>query len=331
MARKAVKRTAMVVALLALSVESQGSALAGDLRLAFEAEVVSVSGGGLSAGPLVGLGPGDAVEARYEVAFPFALDPFGSTVYPVDYSGSTALGAGGLTLDLAASADPRSQAVTFNPFENSIYAESTCATYLLRVSVWDPAGPPVSPSFDLSELVGSVLDFTGTLQPILFLEETPLDRLVCRVDRMRIEAVSLGTRSCSPAIPNSTGAPATLLATGTATPTSPDLGLKVLGLPSGEFVLFLVSPSQGSVPGVGGSAGTLCLGSPLGRFTGPGLPGLSGPAGIASLAVNPTALPLGQGTVAVSPGETWHFQAWYRDANSPQGSNLSDAVGIAFP
>ena len=30
------------------------------------------------------------------------------------------------------------------------------------------------------------------------------------------------------------------------------------------------------------------------------------------------------------PGQTWNFQAWYRDANPTVTSNFTDAVGITF-
>ncbi|MDA1265593.1 MAG: hypothetical protein O2816_10990 [Planctomycetota bacterium] len=32
----------------------------------------------------------------------------------------------------------------------------------------------------------------------------------------------------------------------------------------------------------------------------------------------------------VLPGEAWHFQAWFRDANSSPTSNTSGAVAIEF-
>ena len=120
-----------------------------------------------------------------------------------------------------------------------------------------------------------------------------------------------------------------LLATGTATPTSQDFALRALGLPPGEFVLFLTSATSGNLPGVGGSQGTLCLGSPLGRFAAPGQLTTAGAAGTADLTIDPTNLPLAGGT-PIAPGETWHFQAWYRDANPQPTSNLTDAVAVRF-
>jgi hypothetical protein len=34
--------------------------------------------------------------------------------------------------------------------------------------------------------------------------------------------------------------------------------------------------------------------------------------------------------VAVLAGETWNFQAWYRDLNPTTTSNFTNAVSIAF-
>ena len=37
------------------------------------------------------------------------------------------------------------------------------------------------------------------------------------------------------------------------------------------------------------------------------------------------------GTVMVQPGDTWHFQAWHRDASGGQTtSNPTDAVAVTF-
>ena len=33
---------------------------------------------------------------------------------------------------------------------------------------------------------------------------------------------------------------------------------------------------------------------------------------------------------AILPGETWYFQAWFRDKNPAATSNFSDAIAIAF-
>jgi hypothetical protein len=41
-------------------------------------------------------------------------------------------------------------------------------------------------------------------------------------------------------------------------------------------------------------------------------------------------MPTPTGLVPVAPGETWHFQAWYRDANPGATSNLTDNHSVTF-
>jgi hypothetical protein len=38
-----------------------------------------------------------------------------------------------------------------------------------------------------------------------------------------------------------------------------------------------------------------------------------------------------QPMVAVQPGDTWCFQAWYREVLPIQGSNFTDALSVQFP
>ena len=41
-------------------------------------------------------------------------------------------------------------------------------------------------------------------------------------------------------------------------------------------------------------------------------------------------MPTPVGAQAVLPGDTWHFQCWYRDANPGVTSNFSDGLSITF-
>ena len=40
--------------------------------------------------------------------------------------------------------------------------------------------------------------------------------------------------------------------------------------------------------------------------------------------------PTPAGPVAILPGETWYFTAWFRDSNPGPTSNFTDAVSILF-
>lgn len=135
------------------------------------------------------------------------------------------------------------------------------------------------------------------------------------------------TNYCT-AQPNSTGAPASISATGSLVAASNDLALHAAGIPPGQFGIFLTSMTQGSSP-VG--AGTLCLGGSIIRFQAPGQVLQASPGGEFSLQVDLTALPAGT-PVAVAAGETWSFQAWFRDVDPMLGNiaNFTDGLEVSF-
>ena len=57
----------------------------------------------------------------------------------------------------------------------------------------------------------------------------------------------------------------------------------------------------------------------------------AGPDGTYTLALDLSAIPTPTGSTAATPGETWCFQAWHRDAAIGQGtSNFTDAVAVTF-
>ena len=139
----------------------------------------------------------------------------------------------------------------------------------------------------------------------------------------------LGSTYCS-ALPNSTNQPATIAAYGSPEVVNNDLFLRATQLPVMQFGYFLVSRGQGFVPHPAGSSGNLCLGGgyPLGRYV--FHIQHSGLDGVIIMAADLTALPTPNSPfeVAALAGETWNFQAWFRDV--PQTSNFSDAVSVTF-
>jgi hypothetical protein len=141
----------------------------------------------------------------------------------------------------------------------------------------------------------------------------------------------VGTSYCTPAVANSTGNPAAFSATGSASVAANNLVLEANSLPNNAFGFFLTSLSQGSVPNAGGSQGTLCLGGSIGRYVGPGQIQNSGVTGSISLAVDLTQHPTPIGPVSVAAGETWNFQAWFRDSvGGAATSNFTDGYEIDF-
>jgi hypothetical protein len=140
----------------------------------------------------------------------------------------------------------------------------------------------------------------------------------------------IGTSYCT-ANPNSTGSAASMLVTGSASVSANNVVLEASDLPLNAFGFFLTSRTQGFVPNPGGSAGNLCIAGAIGRYVGPGQVRNSGLTGSFALAVDLAQHPTPTGPVAVVPGESWNFTAWYRDAvGGVATSNLTDGYNVNF-
>lgn len=124
--------------------------------------------------------------------------------------------------------------------------------------------------------------------------------------------------------PNSLGVRAQLRAVGSDVPTIGNLQMRVTDR-QGGVLLPLVSRTQGFVANPAGSAGNLCLAGSIGR----GVP-VNG-AGSLTFSMFPQAFPQPNGFEAALSGETWYFQAWYRDFQGGQpANNFTSAVAVTF-
>ncbi|MCP3916017.1 MAG: hypothetical protein GY711_10715 [bacterium] len=131
---------------------------------------------------------------------------------------------------------------------------------------------------------------------------------------------------CIPPAPNSSGSIATLFAVGSPFADATDVRLRARGLPVNEFGYFLASRT----PGVPGAFGLhLCVGLPVGRFNAPAQIQFSGLEGGFELDVDLSSIPLSP-PVRAERGDTWHFQAWFRDTPSGAGSGFTDSIVIEF-
>jgi len=140
----------------------------------------------------------------------------------------------------------------------------------------------------------------------------------------------IGVSYCS-ANANSTGLPASITGWGSAVVSANTLSLGATNLPLGSFGFFMTSRTQDFVTNPAGSQGNLCLGGAIGRYVGPGQVQNSGVSGGFSLALDLTQHPTPTGPTAVVAGETWSFQAWYRDSVGGQAtSNFTNGVAVAF-
>lgn len=136
----------------------------------------------------------------------------------------------------------------------------------------------------------------------------------------------VGEAYCSPANVNSTGMEARIDGRGCDLAAANRLILTADQLPVNQVGIFLTSRTQGFVPFFGGSQGNLCLGGLIGKFS--EQVQISGPGGSFSIEVDLTTIPPLSHTV--QPGETWSFQAWYRDMNPGPTSNFTDGVEVTF-
>jgi len=145
------------------------------------------------------------------------------------------------------------------------------------------------------------------------------------------DVTNAGTNYCGQAVPNSTGQRGSIFASGSESASLGVLSLSASRLPTSSFGFFLVSQVQGFVPQPGGSQGNLCLGTPIGRYVGPGQIKNSGASGSFALVLDLAATPQPNGFVTVTTGQTWNFQCWHRDAvGGVATSNFTDASAVTF-
>ncbi len=145
-----------------------------------------------------------------------------------------------------------------------------------------------------------------------------------------LTAPGLGCRFCLPGIANSSGRAGIMDAMGSALVAQNNVTLFARDLPAQVFGFFLVSRTQGFVAQPGDNSGNLCLGGGIGRYSGPGQIGQSGSAGVISLQLDLAQTPTPLGFVSVAPGETWNYQAWFRNFTSTGTSNFTTGLSIEF-
>jgi hypothetical protein len=142
----------------------------------------------------------------------------------------------------------------------------------------------------------------------------------------------IGERYCSPAVPNSTGNSAFITVVGCTDVDSNSFALIASCLPNYKFGCFLVSDGQAFIPHAGWSLGNLCLGETIGSFT--SNVRHTGVIGEIGMEVNLDSLPFPL-RGGVLPGQTWNYQAWFRDVIWPEinplaTTNFTDAVSVTF-
>ncbi len=148
--------------------------------------------------------------------------------------------------------------------------------------------------------------------------------------RTRFAAGSVGNGYCQANV-NSTGAAASMAGLGSTLTADNDLTIRAIDLPRFSFGFFITSRTQALVQNPGGSSGNLCLGGSVGRYVGPGQVQNSGSGAAIELTIDLLAIPQPTGFVVGAPGDTWNFQAWYRDsASGVPTSNFTNGLSVAL-
>jgi len=138
---------------------------------------------------------------------------------------------------------------------------------------------------------------------------------------------TIGVNYCE-ANPSTIGVPASIRAYGSSAVAFNDVTLEATDLPAQTFGIFLVSQDEGFVPNLAGQDGNLCLDpATLARYQGPGQILQASASGTIALPIDLNAIPQGTVPVAVMSGDSWSFQAWFRDG---QSSNLTNGVTVEF-
>ncbi len=138
---------------------------------------------------------------------------------------------------------------------------------------------------------------------------------------------------CEATTVNSSGSPGTISMSGSRLVSANNFTLDATGLPQNQFAMFLNSQGNTYSHMPGGAQGSLCLGGaghPLGRHNRSHEIRNTGTGGVMSLTLDLNDLPTAHGIRAIVAGETWHFQAWFRDMNPTQTSNFTDAMSVQF-
>lgn len=135
----------------------------------------------------------------------------------------------------------------------------------------------------------------------------------------------LGENYCGPAVPNSTGNSAEMSAWGSTFRSLNDCLLMGSSMPNGQAMMFVCSETQGAGVTPPGSSGTLCISGSIGRIR-TSLQSVSG--GTADYQLDLSNVPNGPGFTDIAAGETWYFQAWFRDQGGT--TNFTDGLCITF-
>lgn len=321
---------------IALLFLSSATATAGDIKIVGVGQVISIDPAPLT-GALAGVVVGSSFEMTVEVFdTPTIVGP-GDRTYPIDAaSGSLIVGPASFSYDT-----PTAElGITNNALAGdqlSVPADLDTPGNLWAILLLADGTGLTLPTDDLAQLVGMTFlqGPAALLAGITSSTGASTPTVVIQLTEIRIENGGTGSGGGSGpycmAAANSTGSTGSLVASGSFVAADNDVTLTASGLPANAFGFFITSQTQGFVTGPAGSAGNLCLGGSVGRYVGPGQISSSGAAGQFSLALDLLQTPTPNGFVSIAAGQTWSFQAWYRDsASGTPTSNFTQGYRVDF-
>jgi len=229
-----------------------------------------------------------------------------------------------------------------DPADNGTMAAGAAYVFRQQSSAWTQVHYLKSKAVDVQDWFGSAVAVDGRRLVVgmptedggvtgsLGLGGDPLDNSVPQAGAVNVFDLDLSVEGtyCQ-AVVNSTGLPASIGGSRNGAAPGRALDLTVVDVPSFSLGYFLTSQTQDFATIPVGSIGNRCIGGAIGRFVGPGQILNSGTIGQFDLTIDFDLLPTPTGMVSALAGETWHFQAWFRDTSGGQAtSNLSNGLSV---
>jgi hypothetical protein len=243
-------------------------------------------------------------------------------VYVFDHDGSSWGESAKLELDMPAFA--RSVAVEDSTLVASSFQWSTGISYVFRERPWgwDLLTTVENPNGSLDEWTNGAVAISGETVLAGFEEDDTFGKKAGIARAVRVPP-DVGATYCT-SVPNSTGLAAELVLNGSSEVQDDCFHAYGFGLPPANFAAVFASLGTDNLPMYGGGQGTLCLATPFYRLPGSALRTSVSGTYLALLELAAVGPPPGP-----QPGETWHFQAWYRDGvGAASTTNLTSAVAI---
>lgn len=257
---------------------------------------------------------------------------FGAAGRRLDTDGFQRIAGGSIT---SGSLQQFSATFNYSAGELSLHADGNLETFATNFQTPGQTSPTDSVNIRLgADAALNALrgEFTGDLAEVIV-----FDRVLSDAERQFVEqylhakwfSLPVGQSYCGPSVANSSGQSATLRGVGSEVAAANDVTLLAEDLPQDAFGYFLASQTAAFTAMPGGSQGNLCLGGSIGRYI--SAVASSGSGGCLLLALDLNAIPQPTGFASATAGDTWNFQAWFRDAvGGTATSNFTDGLEISF-